>query len=328
MGDDSPVLNNHAGTEQPLQLHLQELPAAAAAAASSKLQQHSTNSSGSGRAGKNAPVQRQGPCGHCKTPYSPQWRKGPRNKPVLCNACGIRYLRNRHLGRTVVSWQALSCCRRCFARCIAAGVVSASRWCTLPQRTASHPVYPQSSACSVACVLCICVQTIKCCPPQPQKKRTTVASVKHHQAAATSTDTAGETSMDTMSDTAADMQGVYKKRRTKQVRVVERNLHCGPVFVLSNWQEAELLVLNHTPHQLCIRVCVCAPPGNAHFSHINLHVAATGGSQRRHERLQLQLRRQRGQPAQPHAAPAAGIQRHRPSNRCLSGAAVSVCHER
>lgn len=51
---------------------------------------------------KISPAQRQGPCGHCKTPYSPQWRKGPRNKPVLCNACGIRFLRNRHLGRTVV----------------------------------------------------------------------------------------------------------------------------------------------------------------------------------------------------------------------------------
>jgi hypothetical protein len=52
---------------------------------------------------KGSPAQRHGPCGHCKTPYSPQWRKGPRNKPVLCNACGIRYLRNRHLGRAAVS---------------------------------------------------------------------------------------------------------------------------------------------------------------------------------------------------------------------------------
>lgn len=79
---DSPVLNNNAGLEQ--------APAAAKG-------QHSSRS-----CSRSSPAQRQGPCGHCKTPYSPQWRKGPRNKPVLCNACGIRYLRNRHLGRAVV----------------------------------------------------------------------------------------------------------------------------------------------------------------------------------------------------------------------------------
>ncbi|KAA6411209.1 MAG: hypothetical protein FRX49_13807, partial [Trebouxia sp. A1-2] len=30
---------------------------------------------------------------------SPQWRKGPRCKPVLCNACGTRFLRTRSLGK-------------------------------------------------------------------------------------------------------------------------------------------------------------------------------------------------------------------------------------
>lgn len=33
---------------------------------------------------------------------SPQWRKGPKTKPMLCNACGIRYLRTRSLTRTSV----------------------------------------------------------------------------------------------------------------------------------------------------------------------------------------------------------------------------------
>jgi hypothetical protein len=36
-------------------------------------------------------------CDHCGTVESPQWRKGPPNKPVLCNACGARFLRHRKL---------------------------------------------------------------------------------------------------------------------------------------------------------------------------------------------------------------------------------------
>jgi hypothetical protein len=98
---DSPILNNHAGLEE-------------VQAALPQLQTISNSSSSKG--GKNSPAQRHGPCGHCKTPYSPQWRKGPRNKPVLCNACGIRYLRNRHLGRSVVGAgsQRLHVCGACW----------------------------------------------------------------------------------------------------------------------------------------------------------------------------------------------------------------------
>ena len=33
---------------------------------------------------------------------SPQWRKGPKCKPILCNACGTRFLRTRSLGKTNV----------------------------------------------------------------------------------------------------------------------------------------------------------------------------------------------------------------------------------
>lgn len=39
-----------------------------------------------------------GPCDHCGATASPQWRRGPPAKPVLCNACGTRYRRTNQLG--------------------------------------------------------------------------------------------------------------------------------------------------------------------------------------------------------------------------------------
>lgn len=39
----------------------------------------------------------RGPCNHCGITESPQWRKGPTKKPMLCNACGTRYLRYKSL---------------------------------------------------------------------------------------------------------------------------------------------------------------------------------------------------------------------------------------
>mmetsp|Transcript_14797 Transcript_14797/g.37459 ORF Transcript_14797/g.37459 Transcript_14797/m.37459 type:complete len:383 (-) Transcript_14797:221-1369(-) len=39
-----------------------------------------------------------GPCDHCGVTESPQWRRGPPNKPQLCNACGTRYRRTSNLG--------------------------------------------------------------------------------------------------------------------------------------------------------------------------------------------------------------------------------------
>lgn len=33
----------------------------------------------------------RGPCFHCGTTYSSQWRSGPPHKPVLCNACGLYF---------------------------------------------------------------------------------------------------------------------------------------------------------------------------------------------------------------------------------------------
>ena len=38
-----------------------------------------------------------GPCGHCGSTESPVWRKGPDTKPVLCNACGARWITKRTL---------------------------------------------------------------------------------------------------------------------------------------------------------------------------------------------------------------------------------------
>lgn len=51
------------------------------------------------------PVAFSGPCTNpdCEHPYnSPQWRKGPPDCPVLCNACGTRWLRNGTLKALVV----------------------------------------------------------------------------------------------------------------------------------------------------------------------------------------------------------------------------------
>jgi hypothetical protein len=55
------------------------------------------------KSSKKAKQDLAGPCCHCGAVSSPQWRKGPKGKPVLCNACGIRFLRNRTLTKVVVS---------------------------------------------------------------------------------------------------------------------------------------------------------------------------------------------------------------------------------
>eukprot|EP00775_Hariotina_reticulata_P000468 gene468-735_t len=70
--------------------HVPTLPVAAPA----------TAQTAAGR-GKKAKQDVAGPCCHCGATSSPQWRKGPKGKPVLCNACGIRFLRNRTLTKVV-----------------------------------------------------------------------------------------------------------------------------------------------------------------------------------------------------------------------------------
>eukprot|EP00775_Hariotina_reticulata_P003789 gene3789-4047_t len=58
-----------------------------------------TNSASSNR--KKTRQDLTGPCCHCGAVQSPQWRKGPKGKPILCNACGIRFLRTRSLGKSM-----------------------------------------------------------------------------------------------------------------------------------------------------------------------------------------------------------------------------------
>ncbi|QDZ18879.1 GATA-type domain-containing protein [Chloropicon primus] len=40
---------------------------------------------------------KKGPCDHCGETESPMWRKGPESKPLLCNACGARWITKRSL---------------------------------------------------------------------------------------------------------------------------------------------------------------------------------------------------------------------------------------
>lgn len=44
-------------------------------------------------------------CTHCGATESPQWRRGPPLKAILCNACGTRYRRTNQLGPTIPSNQ-------------------------------------------------------------------------------------------------------------------------------------------------------------------------------------------------------------------------------
>jgi hypothetical protein len=64
----------------------------AAAAACVKLE---ADAAGGGIQGNQASCRRsvalRGPCYHCGTTISSQWRSGPPDKPVLCNACGLYY---------------------------------------------------------------------------------------------------------------------------------------------------------------------------------------------------------------------------------------------
>jgi hypothetical protein len=47
--------------------------------------------SSSGSGSSRRAVSLKGPCMHCGTTISSQWRSGPSDKPVLCNACGLYY---------------------------------------------------------------------------------------------------------------------------------------------------------------------------------------------------------------------------------------------
>uniref|UniRef100_A0A061R989 GATA-type domain-containing protein n=1 Tax=Tetraselmis sp. GSL018 TaxID=582737 RepID=A0A061R989_9CHLO len=53
--------------------------------------------SGSGRSTGSLRGGPGGPCDHCFRTNSPCWRKGPPEKPLLCNACGAHYLVKKSL---------------------------------------------------------------------------------------------------------------------------------------------------------------------------------------------------------------------------------------
>ena len=58
-----------------------------------------------------------GPCDHCGALDSPQWRRGPASKPMLCNACGTRYRRTNNLGPSPSSRMATPEKRKMRLRC-------------------------------------------------------------------------------------------------------------------------------------------------------------------------------------------------------------------
>lgn len=69
--------------------------AAAASGPSTQQQQASAAAAAAAAASAAANCRRtlalRGPCCHCGTTISSQWRSGPADKPVLCNACGLYY---------------------------------------------------------------------------------------------------------------------------------------------------------------------------------------------------------------------------------------------
>jgi hypothetical protein len=82
----------------------------------------------------------RGPCYHCGTTISSQWRSGPPDKPVLCNACGLYYRKVQSLpdhtcqvaGALSVSARAVSSCNSCEAADAAApNQLARMYWCLL-----------------------------------------------------------------------------------------------------------------------------------------------------------------------------------------------------
>ena len=59
---------------------------------------HATTHATTNAVASNGHMKPGGPCDHCGAVDSPQWRRGPASKPMLCNACGTRYRRTNSLG--------------------------------------------------------------------------------------------------------------------------------------------------------------------------------------------------------------------------------------
>lgn len=85
---------------------ISHVAAAAAAAVTAKVSRatHSTAAArSSGGNAKKSANPCSGPCDNCGARDSPQWRHGSKSKPIVCNACGIRFLRTGSFDKAVVS---------------------------------------------------------------------------------------------------------------------------------------------------------------------------------------------------------------------------------
>jgi hypothetical protein len=121
-----------------------------------------------------------GPCNHCGALTSPQWRKGPKGKPVLCNACGIRFLRNRTLTKVMVSF----CSLQLRGHAAAAAVVQFST-----VDSCFGPTLELERLTPSCC--CACPSPL----PQPKKRRHGVAGSKRSRALAAASAVAAEVSL-------------------------------------------------------------------------------------------------------------------------------------
>ncbi|KAL3134845.1 hypothetical protein ABBQ32_007813 [Trebouxia sp. C0010 RCD-2024] len=65
----------------------------------SKAQGNATSASATPTSRQNSVARHKpgGPCDNCGVLDSPQWRRGPADAPVLCNACGTRFRRTSQL---------------------------------------------------------------------------------------------------------------------------------------------------------------------------------------------------------------------------------------
>ncbi|KAG1663970.1 hypothetical protein FOA52_001096 [Chlamydomonas sp. UWO 241] len=59
--------------------------------------EHSRDRSAASAPARRPEPRRCGPCDNCHATESPQWRQGPPQRPMLCNACGMRFRRTNQL---------------------------------------------------------------------------------------------------------------------------------------------------------------------------------------------------------------------------------------
>jgi hypothetical protein len=92
----------------------------------------------------------RGPCYHCGTTISSQWRSGPPDKPVLCNACGLYYRKVQSLPDHT---------------CQVAGALSVSSCAGQQQAAGVKEMQQQSSSLRKDC-WCACHGAVSCAAAQ------------------------------------------------------------------------------------------------------------------------------------------------------------------